>query len=107
MGREDRLLDLARHRFLDHACAQPGRCGLDCRQIVSVECFYRRADRFARLERLEEYLERMGGYGSPDLLEDRCPGRIGDLADEDIALLEPADLVNRADHPRRAFGDAV
>ncbi len=38
-----------------------------------------------------------------DLLEDRRPGRVGDLADEDIALLQPADLLDRLDHPRRCL----
>src|SRR5690606_8102508 len=41
-----------------------------------------------------------------DALEDRAPGRVGDLADEDVALLDAADLVDRLHHPRRAFDHA-
>ena len=41
-----------------------------------------------------------------DLLEDRRPGRVGHLADEDVALLDAADLGDRLDHPRGAFDHA-
>src|SRR5690606_41384171 len=38
-----------------------------------------------------------------DLLEDRAPGRIGHLADEHVAGLDAADLLDRLDHPRGPF----
>ena len=42
-----------------------------------------------------------------DLLEDRRPGRVGDLADEDVALLQARDLLDRLHDARRAFDDAA
>ncbi len=42
-----------------------------------------------------------------DLLEDRRPGRVGHLTHQDVALLQPADLLDRLDHPRGALDHAV
>src|ERR1700733_980465 len=43
-------------------------------------------------------------HGRDDRLKDGRPRRIGDLADEDVALLEARDLLDRFYDPRRPFG---
>src|SRR5437588_11603980 len=47
------------------------------------------------------------GYRARDLLEDRRPRRIGDLADEDVTLAHPADLLHRLHDARRTLDDTA
>src|SRR4029077_11430406 len=47
------------------------------------------------------------GYRTGDLLEDRRPGRVGDLADENVPLAHAHDLLHRLHHARRALGHAA
>src|SRR5207302_6541373 len=47
------------------------------------------------------------GHRARDLLEDRCPGRIGDLADQNVALAYARDLLHRPHDARRTLDDAA
>jgi hypothetical protein len=47
------------------------------------------------------------GYRAQDLLKDRRPAGIRDLADEDVAGLQAADILDRFDDACRAFDDST
>src|ERR1700691_3944485 len=49
----------------------------------------------------------INGNSARDFLKDGRPGRIGDLTDQNIPFLQPADFLHRLDDPRRAFDHAA